>query len=233
MSKSDLTAFYKDENPNISNSLINWRVRTLTEKGILERIGHGVYQFGEGIIFTPDLKDVQKRLYKALDKKFPYAEVCIWSTSILNGFMVHQPAYYMTILEVDREIQQNVFNVLREHKSEVFLEMDVDIIDKYRSGNKEIVVVKPLITEAPTQTIDGVQTVTLEKVLADIYCDRKLLQSFQGSERATIFKEAFTQYTVNQDKLLRYAGRRGKRKEISAYLKKLDLLIVNGRGNKR
>lgn len=186
-----------------------------------------MYQFGEENKFTPYLKDVHKKLFKALEEKFPYADKCIWSTSILNEFMVHQPAHFMTVIEIDREAQQNAFYFLRDRESEVFLEQDADLIGRYSSTDKETVLVKGLITEAPTQTVDEVYTVTLEKVLVDVFCDRNLFSAFQGAERSTIFEEAFAKYTINQNKLLRYAGRRGKRKDVSEYLETLGLILLN------
>lgn len=224
-SRSDLIGFYTDLEPDISQSVLNWRILSLTKKGILERVGHGMYQFGEENTFEPYLNDVHKTLYKELDKKFPYADKCIWSTSILNEFMVHQPAHFMTVIEIDREARQNAFYFLKDRGSEVFLEMDADLIGRYSTPDKETVLVKALVTEAPTQTVHEVHTVTLEKVLVDVFCDRNLFSAFQGAERSTIFEEAFAKYTLNQNKLLRYAGRRGKRKELRDYLKKLDLIV--------
>lgn len=185
-----------------------------------------MYQFGEEKKFKPYLNDAHKKLFKDVDEKFPYAEKCIWSTSILNEFMIHQPVHFMTVIEIDREAQQNAFYFLRDRGSEVFLEMDADLIGRYSSTDKETVLVKALITEAPTQTVDEVHTVTLEKVLVDVFCDRNLFSAFQGGERSTIFEEAFAKYTINQNKLLRYAGRRGKREDVSEYLEKLGLILL-------
>ena len=51
-------------------------------------------------------------------------------------------------------------------------------------------------------------------MLVDLYCDVDLFQFYQGKEKGTIFKEAFSKYTINKSKLLRYASRRGKKEEI-------------------
>ena len=51
-------------------------------------------------------------------------------------------------------------------------------------------------------------------MLVDLYCDVELFQFYQGKEKNTIFKEAFSKYTINKSKLLRYASRRGKKEEI-------------------
>ncbi|TVQ65166.1 MAG: hypothetical protein EA360_10450 [Balneolaceae bacterium] len=222
--KSDLIEFYTDLTSDISQSLIDWRVLSLSKKGILERIGHGIYTFGKEKKFKPYLQDAHKKLFKDLDEKLPYAEKCIWRTSILNQFMIHQPGHFMTIIEIDREAKESAFYFLKDRGLEVFLEMDIDFIWRYSSIDKETVIVKALITEAPLQSVEEVQTVTLEKVLVDLFCDTDLFTTYQGTERSTIFKEAFIKYTININKLLRYAGRRGKRGDIREYLERLDLI---------
>jgi len=40
----------------------------------------------------------------------------------------------------------------------------------------------------------------------------------QGAEKRTIFKEAFTKYTINQSKMLRYADRRRKKEELKQFV---------------
>ncbi len=222
----DLNTFYKDVEPDVSDSAIHWRIRTLNEKGILKRVGHGAYRFGKENMFIPELRNAHKKLYRELDEQYPYADKCIWSTSVLNEFMLHQPSRFMTIIETDRDAQNNLFYFLKERRSEVFLETDADIIDRYGAPNKEIVVIKALVTEAPTQEVENIVTATIEKILVDIFCDEKILSTYQGGERSTIYKEAFSKYTVNQNKLLRYAGRRGKRDDLTEYLESLKLLAV-------
>jgi hypothetical protein len=57
--------------------------------------------------------------------------------------------------------------------------------------------------------------------LVDLYCDTDVLYAYQGSELKHILENAFREYTIQQDKLLRYADRRGKKEEIKRYLKKI------------
>ena len=112
-----------------------------------------------------------------------------------------------------------------------FLGTDYDIIDRYRPPEKRIVIVKSLVSEAPIQESDGIMTITLEKVLVDLFCDGKLFSAYQGNERSIIFKNAFKEYTINQNKLMRYARRRGQKDSIRAYLDELGLLRIENRNS--
>jgi hypothetical protein len=58
-------------------------------------------------------------------------------------------------------------------------------------------------------------------MLVDLTTDKELV-SFQGNEIYHIYKNAFDKYTVNQQTMLRYAGRKNKREEIENILKTIN-----------
>ena len=47
---------------------------------------------------------------------------------------------------------------------------------------------KTLVTEAPTQNVQGVPTITIEKMLVDIFSDETIFVTFQGHEKQIIFE---------------------------------------------
>lgn len=128
---------------------------------------------------------------------------------------------------MEKEVTSSVFQFLRSENIPAFLEPDEEIIQNYLPDNRTPVIILPLVSEAPLQIVNSVQTVTLEKILVDLFCDTTTFFAYQGSERSTIFKEAFDRYTVHQNKLLRYARRRGKKDALLSYLKKNKLAAVN------
>jgi hypothetical protein len=211
--------------------LINWRIRQLVKKGIIKRIGHGVYSTGESKTFVPQLDQEHKKLYKELKVDFPYSDLCIWDTLILNRFMLHQPFRFMTIIEADTDSVKSVFFKMQDFNASVFLGTDNDMIERYGSTENRIVIVKLLVSEAPTQETNGLTTVTLEKILVDLFCDEMIFSAFQGNERSIIFKNAFNDYTLNQNKILRYAQRRGRRDDIKEYLDELGLLKIESKNS--
>ena len=230
-SAKELKGFFEAEDSDLSDTTINWRIRKLVEKGIIKRIGHGVYAMGESQNYVPSVSHSQKKLFKKIKTAFPYSGLCVWDTSMLNSLMLHQPFQFMTVVETDNDSVQSVFYSLQESRMPAFLGTDYDIIDRYRPPEKRIVIVKSLVSEAPIQESDGIMTITLEKVLVDLFCDGKLFSAYQGNERSIIFKNAFKEYTINQNKLMRYARRRGQKDSIRAYLDELGLLRIENRNS--
>lgn len=196
----------------------------MAEKGVLKRIGRGKFTLGEGKNFAPEISSATKNIFKKLKAEFPYANLCVWNTSVLNEFMLHQPNRFFVLIETDKETTNSVFYFLREIKKSVFIEPTKDILEKYVVNENEVLIVKPLVSEAPTQNINGVETASIEKMLVDIFCDDVIFSAQQGSEMRTIFKNAFDKYTINQNKMLRYADRRSKKQELNQFVKTISNL---------
>lgn len=219
----DIVEFYEQFEKNVKMTTINWRVYALIQKGVLQRIGRGKFSLGEGRKYIPEISRVTKSTFKKLKAEFPYANFCVWNTSVLNEFMQHQPNRFFILVETDKETTNSAFYFLREIKKSVFIEPTKDILEKYIVNEKEVFVIKPLITEAPTQKINDVETPTIEKMLVDIFCDEVIFSAHQGAEKRTIFAEALNKYTINQSKMLRYADRRGKKDELHQFVKSISI----------
>jgi hypothetical protein len=190
----------------------------LVQTGVLQRIGRGKFSLGKGKNFSPEITPQLKSIYNKIKKEFPYLNVCIWNTSTLNEFMLHQPNRFYYLVEVEKEALESVFYFLRETKFAVFIEPSNDILDKYLPDNKEIIIVKTLVSEAPLLSVNGINTASIEKMLVDIFCDDVIFSAQQGAELRIIIGEAFTKYTLNQSKMIRYADRRGKKTAFSKFV---------------
>ena len=116
----DITAFYRSFDPELNKSTINWRVHQLVQKGILERIGRGTFKLGQKKSFVPSIDTVEQSIAKLIHAKFPYADYCVWNTSVINQFMVHRPFRFVDMVEVDKEAASNVLNVLRKKATQHF-----------------------------------------------------------------------------------------------------------------
>jgi hypothetical protein len=138
--------------------------------------------------------------------------------------MQHQPNRFFALVETDKETTNSVFYFLREIKKSVFVNPSTDILEKYIVNEKEIFIVKPLVSEAPTQNVNNVETTSIEKMLVDIFSDDVVFSAQQGAEMRTIFKNAFDKYTINHSKMLRYASRRRKKKEIKEFVNSVSNL---------
>ncbi|MBO9683390.1 MAG: hypothetical protein J7502_12105, partial [Flavisolibacter sp.] len=196
-------------------------VYALVHSGVLARTGKGKFILGNGRVFIPELSTSLRNLYHDVRRQFPYVQICVWNTSVFNEFMLHQPGRYYLLVEVDKDVTQSVFHFLTEKKKNIFLEPTAEVLSLYASKEKNAVIVKSLVSEAPVQLLQNVFTVTLEKILVDIFSDEILFAAQQGSEMQTIFRNAFDNYTINENKMLRYADRRRKKEAFLNYLHKI------------
>ncbi len=186
--------------------------------GILKRIGIGKFNLSADNIYTPEINKKIKSLYLKLKFQFPFLTFCIWETSTFNEFMVHQPGKFFLLVETEKSSTESVFYYLKEKKYSVFHKPSEEIISKYISEDEEPIVIKSLVSEAPIQNIKGVNTVTIEKMLVDIFCDDIIFSAQQGSEMTNIFKTAIEKYTVKENRMLRYADRKRKKESFNNFL---------------
>ncbi len=195
--------------------------------GALNRVGRGKFSFGSVNNYIPELLPAVSSLNKKLKNQFPFLTFCIWDTSVINEFMVHQPGKFYILVETEKESMESVFYFLKENKYSVYLNPGPDIINKYLSSEKNAVIIKPLVSEAPLQNINGVNTITIEKMLVDIFCDDNIFSAQQGSELKNIFNEILKKYTVNENRLLRYADRRRGKDDLIKYLKTISTKVAS------
>lgn len=194
---------------------------SLVDKGVLERIGKGVFKIGKTSTFIPVLDNKTKAIYNKVVPDFPFITVCVWNTSLLNEFALHISNKQFILVEIERETMESVFLSLQEKQKNVYLNPSADILEQYVSRSSNSIIIKPLISEAPIQKVDNIDTITIEKMLVDLYCDSDLFQFYQGREKSIVYKEAFSKYTINKSKLLRYASRRGKKKDIEKHINQI------------
>ena len=218
----EIVDFYRSTGEQIKSTTINWRVYSLVQKGILQRVGRGKFRIGNSKTYIPEISTKLKSIYNKIHKKFPFTTICVWHTSLFNEFMQHQAGKFYYLVEVEKEAAEAVFYDLKEQHYAALLNPNQEILNKYMPENKDVYIVKSLISEAPIQKANGIFTVSMEKILVDIFCDETLFATQQGAEMRTIFNEALSKYTVNQSKMLRYANRRKKKVAFDNYLKTIS-----------
>jgi hypothetical protein len=219
LTSDDILNFYRLMESDVKNTTVNWRIYHLVQSGVIARIGKGRYKVG-GVqrAFEPEISLRAKRIYGRLHRAFPLLSFCLWETSAINEFMRHQPGRFYIIVETEKEALNSVFYHLKEQYKSTFLKPSNDVLEYYVSDKEDVILLLPLIKEAPLIRRDGMPTASLEKILVDIFADKKIFAAFQGVELRRIFSEAFSKYVINYDKMLRYASRRGAKSGLREYL---------------
>ena len=208
---------YLDGETGISRQTISWHLTKLTETGWLHRVGHGRYAMQTKQQFTVNPTDEERRLNAELKKHWPFAHFCIYNGSVISPLQHHLAINNITYIETERDAVSVVFHHLRDTGREAYLRPSAEFIYNYIDLAQSAFFVKPLVTESPVQESNGLLVPTLEKLLVDTQKDQDF-SYLQGAEGANIFSNALSLYSINESRLLRYACRRGIRKEIEELL---------------
>ena len=210
-----------DGEADISRQTISWYLTKLIESGQLRRIGHGKYAKADKQQFAIVPTEEQRSLNEMLKQHWPYAHFCIYNGDVISPLQHLLSANNITYIETEREATSAVFNHLRDEGRTAYLRPTRNLIYNYIDLSQPAIFVKPLITESPVQECNGVLVPTLEKLLVDLQKDADFFY-LQETEGVNIFRNAMSLYTINESRLLRYASRRGLRKEIETIIKSIN-----------
>lgn len=213
--RRDLLQWVRSKMPSASVGSIDVTLRKLTNQGILNRVKNGIYKIGPNykVKFSVRLDDESKSLYKAVRELYPYTKLCIWNANVISSFMQHIPNVNMIILETERHAMEALFSDLGQlSERHALLKPTEKEYSLYASG-RPCIIVKPLISEAPLNRIDEIDTPSIEKILVDISIDPEFPYA-REAELYSIFENVGEQYSVDTKCMLRYASRRGKKDKI-------------------
>ena len=218
-SRNELFAFYKRFEPELNDNTFRWRIFVLNRTKMMTTLSSDLFTLKYKKRFTPKIGDHEWRIHKVLRKRFPGLGQCIWSTKVLNEFMLHIPGKFDTILEVEKTAIEPVYEYLKEQKiGNIFIQPEENELERYVFESKNAIILIPLITKSPLQEVNHVNTITIEKMIVDLYCDKKLFNAYQGNELIHIINNAYNSYSISFTKLFSYAGRRGNREALQKYL---------------
>ena len=224
ISREKLGNLIKKDFPELSEGTISVYLSKLKKAGIINNPERGVYSITDKEVFNPEINQSLKKIYNKIHKEFPFVDICVWNTKWLNDLMRHQPFKYYTVIEVEKEADEQVFNAISEWNKNVYFNPDEEILERYISSNsEEVTIIKNLVTEAPTSKRNKIEIPTLEKILVDIIIDKELFAAQQG-ELDIIYSTAFKKYAINTAKMKRYAIRRNKESEVE---KMISTILVN------
>ena len=132
--------------------------------------------------------------------------------------MLHIPGRYITVLQVDKEALEPVYEFLKEQNiSNLFIQPEEKEIERYIYETETAIVLQPLVSKSPTQKVNKIATTTIEKLIVDLYCDKKLFAAFQGSEFIHIINSAYKRYSIDFTRLFHYAKRRRREAELEEF----------------
>ena len=221
ISREKLGYLIKEDFPELSEGTITVYLSKLKKAGIINNPERGVYSITDKQIFNPEINQNLKKIYNKIHKEFPFIDVCVWNTKWLNDLIRKKKKKNYTIIEVEKEAEEQIFNAISEWNKNVYFNPNEEILERYISSNsEEVSIVKNLVTEAPTTKNNKTTIPTLEKLLVDIIIDKELFAAQQG-EIDFIYQSAFKKYAINTAKMKRYAIRRNRETELEKIINKI------------
>ena len=223
--RKDLLNVVRSGMKNISEgSLVVLLNRMIAENKII-RVSYGKYKLNEDLKheFLYEPNEFMLSLNKHIKEKFPFIDYCIWQPSVFASMMLHVPAVRTTLVDVEREAMESVFMSLQNVESEIpiFLNPSQEDVDRYIT-NRDLIIVRPLVKEAPLDVINGCPVPTLDKMHVDDISDKEL-QHLQGNELYTIYSNAFSDYAIKKTRLLRYAARRNRKQKVEQIINTINI----------
>jgi hypothetical protein len=215
--RSDFIEYIHSHKPNLKDTSASWLLYDMCKKKMIERISYNAYRLHTGENshhnYSHDLSDEAIDIINFIKSRYPEIIFIVWETRAYNEFTNHQVWRNFIFVEVEKWLEESVFNALYEHT-------DYKVL--YKPNRKEITVyssdvtvsVLTLTSEAP---VDG-KYAKLEKMLVDLFANSLIDGIVNRGDYPGIFKEAFLKYNINYKMMLRYARRRGKADKISCFM---------------
>jgi hypothetical protein len=227
--RDELFNFYKKYEEDLNIKTFGWHVFDLKKKNIIITVRRGIYKISNKKEFNPVVDTKLKKIVKYLEQVFHELDYIVWTTQWINNLSLHMMFRNFYIVEVPYDQTESTFGKLKEFwKTGVYYHPDKSTMYNYVIEDDDPIIVKTLIQRSPIKRRNMIKTPPLEKILVDLYCDDKVFYMYQGSELKEIFRNGFAHYVINFTKLINYARRRGREKEIQEYINKNFAYLVEG-----
>ena len=202
--------------PSLQKSTLQWALGDMLEQGKLVKDGYNSYRLPreqEKATYSPQYSEQAMQLKDKLLEKYPYSAFVVFETVLMNEFLNHLIAQNTIFIQAEKEESIFVFRALQELGYENVL---------YKPSPKDFtlywipncIVVTDMISEAPLGR-EKPHDIILEKMLVDMYCDKIITGTFSKSEYSDVLTQAAKEYRIDATKMLRYARRRNREKELS------------------
>jgi hypothetical protein len=238
--RSELKEFYIKFYPQLKETTFRWMLYDLKKEKIIIALDRGIFTLYDcekddcldnnsiitkNIIYQPIISPKLEEIYSRLRQQFPYLNICVWETSWLNEFMVHQPGRFFTIIEVENGTEEPVFYYLKSAFENVYIKPTSKELEWYIFESKESIVIKKLVSQAPITKDMSIIIPRAEKILVDLFAEKDFFYPYQGQELINIFENMFRYYKISLPSLYRYAGRRKCKQRLESFIKEQMSII--------
>lgn len=218
--RDDLFELAQKEDGGLTDSAFRWGLYDLQQKRELFRIGYdeyGIDKAGVRPYYKPVYSEGAISLSEKLNAVFPTLDYVVFESVLLNEFLNHQIAQNAIYVQVQKDVSSYIFDTLQDdYNGQVIYRPNRKEFDRY--WRKDCIVVLDLISQSPLSD-DNPHEITLEKLLVDVVAEKSISAIYSLSEIPFIYENALRNYAIDERRIHRYAGRRGKAELIEKYLK--------------
>lgn len=206
--RADYLAAIRENNAQLSEEALAYRLREDTAEGKIIHIGRDMYVYpGDKQIYSHPYSEASRTVVNEIQGEYPDTVFQVFELIQLNSFVNHLYAHNTIFISVENDLTDYVFDSLRrKYPGRVMLKPSPD--HYYRYLVEDQIVIQRLPSEAPKSDSAAWQS-RLEKILVDISVDKLLTGIVSSGELGTIFDEAFEHYYLDIKTMYRYARRRG------------------------
>lgn len=215
--RNDLFTYFNKIEGGVNLQTTNWRIHNFKSKGIIQEIKKGVYSFDIKPIYKPEINNKLDPIRKILNE-YSSLKYCLIDSIWLNQFSLHQLTKSIVIIEIEKDMINFVFDKFKEKDFNVFLNPSLDIIENYISGGENVIILKSYLVNSPIQISDNLIVPKIEKIIVDIFSEKKTYFMLSKNELKFIFNKIFYTYRVQLTILRKYAIYRNKYSELKKFL---------------
>lgn len=218
-SHKELLELLKRIKPDLADTTYHWSISCLMRDGKIFRRGYDAYSLsqGEGLReYQPFYSDETKNLINLIANRYPHVSFTVFETVLMNDFLNHLIAQNSIFVQVEKESSIYVFRYLQdEGYDNVLYKPRQEDMKLYWS--KGCIIVTEMVSEAPLRVSEP-HAITLEKMLVDMLAEKLILASYSKAEYPDVIEQAESRFLLDKKRMLRYAKRRNRYKEIYNYL---------------
>jgi hypothetical protein len=241
--RNELKLFYEKFNPQLKETTFRWMLYELKKNNIISALDRGVFilnnrLYDEDAInnrtvqiknnrkaYKPLISKSMTEIDASIRRQFPFITLCIWETSWLNEFMIHQPGKFLTIIEVESGTEEAVFYHIKKDYNNVYIKPTRQELDWYVYENTHSIVIKKLVSQAPLSKQTNITIPKMEKILVDLFAEKDFYYPYQGQELVNIYDNTVSSYGVSAKSLYRYADRRKCKGRLEYFLNKHKIFV--------
>ena len=203
----------------ISNAATYKRINKMISDGKISRVATGQYALTSKERFSYSLESkTSKKVFDVLTKKLhKSAKFIVYESSVLNLFLNHLIANSTVIVEVEKDLLEQVYWLLKDDGfKNVLLKPDENENYIYNPFNGEGIIVKSLVSKSPINKKE--HKTSIEKLVVDIVIDKTINMFFEEAEKKDIVSNIFEKYGIKFDSVRNYAKRRHSLDRVLDYV---------------